>query len=239
MEIHVNGWKIIEKQLTRLEKRQGDLARLWQMTPAAVSQIKKGIFLLNPRQLEATAIFLGFDEEMRSAFYSELFNARLLARKPDSGREELHYRVVLDLDDDRAVRRNEVPVADLRTLGAYRAALEAMADFLLRNSPERKPDAPPGAGVCALRVGKESAGIGLRPGSLILLESGRYPEPGKLHLIGLRDGKLFLRRYNPEGDRVVFETEWRDSGKDFILENHEIPKLIHWIVPVIECSSRY
>ena len=42
--MNVNGWRVIERLLFRRKKNQSDLARLLGMTPAAVTQIKKGSF---------------------------------------------------------------------------------------------------------------------------------------------------------------------------------------------------
>ncbi len=52
MKMHVNGWRTIEQQLIQQGRKQGEIAQLLKITPAAVSQVKKGVFLLNPKQLE-------------------------------------------------------------------------------------------------------------------------------------------------------------------------------------------
>ena len=79
MSLHVNGWDIIAKYLERSSMRQGDLAQVLHISKAAVSQIKNGQFLLNPRQLAAIADHLQFDDEAITDFYTTLFNARLAA----------------------------------------------------------------------------------------------------------------------------------------------------------------
>ena len=241
MEIHVNGWPTIERQLQKLEKRQGEIAQLLGMTPAAVSQVKKGCFLLNPRQLEKVAIFLQFDEEMRSEFYSELFNARLVNREPAvfPGRGEGHYRVCLNPQEAvRRKRRSEIPLADVSLLGGYEPALEPLFEYLLRNSPERREDALSGFDICALRVGQGDAGTGLPPDSLIIVESGRYPEPGSLNFVALRDGRFLLREYHPEGGRIRLSAVLRDSGEELVWNRGEAAGPVAWLHPVLEMTVR-
>lgn len=242
MEIHVNGWPTIERQLRRQERRQGEIAQLLGMTPAAVSQVKKGCFLLNPRQLEKIAIFLSFDEEMRSDFYSELFNARLVCREPSlaaPARESGPYRVCLGARGPiRKKRRGEIPLADIALLAGYDPAFEPLAEYLLRNSPERKNDALSGADVCALRVGADDSETGLPADSLITVESGRYPEPGTLNFVALRDGRCLLREFHPEGDRIRLAAVLRDSGEDFIWRREGAPGPVVWMRPVLEVTLR-
>jgi len=242
MEVHVNGWPTIERQLHRLEKRQGEIARLLGMTPAAVSQVKKGSFLLNPKQLEKIALFLQFDEEVRSEFYSELFNARLVCREapvPVSGRERGHYRVCLNTRGALRRRRcNEIPLADIGLLAGYEATLESLSEYLLRNTPERKSDTSFGIDVCALRFGSCDSGIGLPPGSLIVIESGRYPEPGSLNFVVLRDGRCLLREYHPEDDRIRLTAILKDAGDDLVWKRGGASGPVDWLHPVLEMTIR-
>lgn len=180
MVAHVNGWSAIERQLRLQAKKQGELARVLEISQAAVSLMKKGSFLLNPGQLEKIAQFLRFDEETRCEFYTELFNARLISRTASAepaGEEEGTYRVSRSPLPERK-RMCEVPLAELGLLSGYEPLLEPLVDYLLRSSSERRTEALSGTGLCALRVGAEQEKIGLTAGSIILLESGRYPEPG-------------------------------------------------------------
>jgi len=242
MEIHVNGWPTIERQLHRLEKRQGEIALLLEMSPAAVSQVKKGGFLLNPKQLEKIALFLQFDEEMRSDFYSELFNARLVCRQapvPASQRQCEPYRVCLNTRGSTRKRRcNEIPLADLELLTGYETALESLSEYLLRNTPERKSDASFGIDVCALRIGSANAGTGLPPGSLIVIEGGRYPEPGGLNFVALRDGRYLLREYHPEGDSIRLASVFKDAEDDLVWHRGKTPGPVVWLHPVLEMTIR-
>lgn len=240
MEIHVNGWPTIERQLHRLEKRQGEIAQLLGMTPAAISQVKKGGFLLNPRQLERIVDFLQFDDEMLSEFYSELFNARLVCRESAvfSGRQG-GYRVCLNPQGAvRRKRRNEIPLADISLLSGYEPALESLTEYLLRNSPERKEGGLSGIEVCALRVGHDHPGTGLPPDSLIIIDGGRYPEPGSLNFVALRDGHFLLREYHPEGGLVRLTAVLRDSGEELTWNRGKASGPVAWLHPVLEMTVR-
>ena len=137
MVAHVNGWSAIERQLRLQAKKQGELARVLEISQAAVSLMKKGSFLLNPGQLEKIAQFLRFDEETRCEFYTELFNARLISRtaSAESAGEEEHgtYRVSRSPVPERK-RMCEVPLAELGLLSGYEPLLEPLVDYLLRSS---------------------------------------------------------------------------------------------------------
>ncbi|MBS1369335.1 MAG: helix-turn-helix transcriptional regulator [Lentisphaeria bacterium] len=239
MKVHVNGWRTIERQLLQLDRRQGELAQLLKITPAAVSQVKKGVFLLNPKQLEKIAAYLQFDDEMRNEFYTELFNARLLGRETVRMRDAGRYRVCLDRQISRDSREREIPLADLSLLSGYEMQLESMASYLLRNSPERCRGMLRGTGVCALRVDEKQTDTGLAPGSVILLESGRYPEPGALNLIALRNGEFQLREFVPDGGRIILRPALRNSGEDITLERREISDYLLWLHPVLEITLRF
>ncbi len=241
MVAHVNGWSAIERQLRLQAKKQGELARVLEISQAAVSLMKKGSFLLNPGQLEKIAQFLRFDEETRCEFYTELFNARLISRtasaEPAGEEERGTYRVSRSPVPERK-RMCEVPLAELGLLSGYEPLLEPLVDYLLRSSSERRTEALSGTGLCALRVGAEQEKIGLTAGSIILLESGRYPEPDSLNLIALRDGSFLLREYRPEGELVRFRPLWKNSEPDIVWKRQEIPVRISWLHPVLELTLR-
>jgi transcriptional regulator, XRE family len=132
----------------------------------------------------------------------------------------------------------EVPLAELGLLSGYEPLLEPLVDYLLRSSSERRTEALSGTGLCALRVGVEQEKIGLTAGSIILLESGRYPEPDSLNLIALRDGSFLLREYRPEGELVRFRPLWKNSEPDIVWKRQEIPARISWLHPVLELTLR-
>ncbi|MFA6100794.1 MAG: XRE family transcriptional regulator [Victivallaceae bacterium] len=74
---NANGWPIISKWLGIREKRQADLARQLNISPSAISQLKKGDILLNAGQMAAVLEYLRVSEEDVSLFYTEVFNARM------------------------------------------------------------------------------------------------------------------------------------------------------------------
>lgn len=112
MSLHVNGWNIIARYLERASMRQGDLAQVLHISKAAVSQIKNGQFLLNPRQLATIADYLKFDDAAISEFYTTLFNARLAGAEPEEGPAlpeavgHRTFRVNLTEGGGRELRRN-------------------------------------------------------------------------------------------------------------------------------------
>ena len=87
-------------------------------------------------------------------------------------------------------------------------------------------------------MGAEQEKIGLTAGSIILLESGRYPEPNSLNLIALRDGSFLLREYRPEGELVRFRPLWKNSEPDIVWKRQEIPARISWLHPVLVLTLR-
>ncbi len=239
MKAHVNGWGTIERQLSQLGRKQGELARLLQITPAAVSQVKKGVYLLNPKQLEKIATFLQFDAVMRNEFYTELFNARLLGGGVSSSSGGVRYRVSRERHEVETGRKREIPLGDLELLADYVAPLETMRNYLLRKSPERYLGTISGEEVCALRVGAEFEQAGLTSGSLILIESGRIPDSGGLSLVGMRDGHYLLREFIAETDRIVLRPMLLDSGAELELKRSEVSDYLLWVHPVLELTLRF
>jgi transcriptional regulator with XRE-family HTH domain len=82
--MNVNRWPVIERLLFRRKKNQSDLARLLGMTPAAVTQIKKGDFLLNMSSLEKILAYLGATVEEENEIFTQIIQSRFFQR-PDSG----------------------------------------------------------------------------------------------------------------------------------------------------------
>ena len=239
MKVHVNGWRTIERQLSQLGKKQGEIAQLLGITPAAVSQVKKGIFLLNPNQLEKIATFLQFDAAMRNEFYTELFNARLLGKDVEQLNHGVHYRVCRERQDYGLRRRVEIPLGSLEMLVNYVSPLETMRNYLLRSSTERYTGMVRGVEVCALRIGDELMSSGLTSGSTILIESGKYPDSGTLSLAGLRDGRYLLREFIQESDQITLRPMLLDSGDDLVLKRHEVMEYLLWVHPVLELTLRF
>lgn len=238
MKTHVNGWRTIERQLIHLGRKQGEIAQLLKITPAAVSQVKKGIFLLNPKQLEKIATFLEFDASMRNDFYTELFNARLLGND-GGGHGGVPYRVCRELHGLQRGYEREIPQGDLSLLANYVPQLEPMYEYMLRNSFERYTGKVQGKGVCTLRIGDELRNTGVTPGSLIVVESGSHPESGVLSLAGLRDGRYWLREFRQDSERIVLRSVLQESGKVLVMKRREVSDLILWVHPVLLLTLRF
>ena len=239
MNVHVNGWRTIERQLSHLGKKQGEIAQLLRITPAAVSQVKKGIFLLNPNQLEKIATFLQFDVAMRSEFYTELFNARLLGNGAEPSGAGVRYRVCRERQEWGVRRRSEIPLGEVELLKQYVPQLETMRNYLLRNSAERYTGSIRGLEVCALRVGDEFEQAGLTCGSIILIDGGKHPDSGELSLAGMRDGRCLLREFIVSSDRITLRPLLLDSGEELVLKRHEISDHLLWVHPILELTLRF
>ena len=74
---HKNGWSHLEKWLERKEKNQSDLARILNMSPTAVTQIKNGDFTLHPAMFDVIFAWLNPSKKEKEAFLSEVASARL------------------------------------------------------------------------------------------------------------------------------------------------------------------
>ena len=74
--MNVNGWPIIERMLYRRKKNQSDLARLLRMSPAAITQIKKGDFLLSAESLEKILFYLGAGTEEENELFIQIIQSR-------------------------------------------------------------------------------------------------------------------------------------------------------------------
>ena len=243
MNLHVNGWDIIARYLERSSMRQGDLAEVLHISKAAVSQIKNGQFLLNPRQLAAIVDHLGFDDAAITEFYTTLFNARLTAADSAEGPAlpeavgSRRFRVDLDGEGENRAGGRELPpapVAGFSLLRGYEPAFEPLPEFLRRNSPERSRERFPQPGICVIRIEHGRNGTELAPGSLLVIEAAAYPAAGDLTLFGLADGRILLREFHPEGDRVLFRPVLAGGGRELRWSRVEEPGFIRWIHPVHE-----
>lgn len=74
--MNVNGWPIIERMLYRRKKNQSDLARLLGMSPAAITQIKRGDFLLSAESLEKILFYLGAGTEEENELFIQIIQSR-------------------------------------------------------------------------------------------------------------------------------------------------------------------
>ena len=74
---------------------------------------------MNPKQLEKIASFLQFDDTLRSEFYTELFNARLLGGECTQMNRGAHYRVYRERHGSDWIFETEIPLGDLGLLADY------------------------------------------------------------------------------------------------------------------------
>ena len=87
----INGWGVISRHLRLRKRNQSDLARLLDVSPAAITMIKEGVFKLNPKQGFTIAKYLNFDPDALDEFFTEIFNARM--RKGGLRHENFEFAV--------------------------------------------------------------------------------------------------------------------------------------------------
>lgn len=124
MQNDVNGWPIISKWLGIREKRQADLARLLNISPSAISQLKHGDMLLNAGQMAAVIEFLEISEDDISLFYTEVFNARL--RGNTAGAEAIVPTGRENKFTVQITRSGQAPVRDGKSDGVVHARESAV-----------------------------------------------------------------------------------------------------------------
>ena len=161
---HVNGWPAIRRYLTLRHRTQSALASALGISPSAVTQIKQGAFLLNSEHLDRIADFLQMDREGVTAFYAQVFRARLLTPDPEAERGfVLHY----------APAAAEPPECPVPWLEAYEPATESLTGYLARRgcSGDRVRVLDPRAGVRAVLHLTEDP----RPGDTVWLKVRGVP----------------------------------------------------------------
>ncbi len=231
---HVNGWPIIARHLALLHKRQGDLAQLLQISCAAISQLKSGLYQLNPAQLDAIIEFLRFDNNAVEEFYTELSNARLT---DNNGMDGTRFEVTLNSRHPHASTQplvEEVPFCGLSLLADYESVLEPLTEYISRRTPETFSRPGVTAGMCALRVEPDGPLDNLGGDSIILIDCRSYVAPGRLALLRMRNGRFLLREFRPEKERILFSTPFRSMGRTIIWNRHKSPGLVTWMYPVTE-----
>ena len=77
MNAHINGWNLVQMLLDRNGKNQSWLAKQLKMSPAAVTQVKQGVFRLSGDQIAKICQVTGATKEEKDELYSEVVNARL------------------------------------------------------------------------------------------------------------------------------------------------------------------
>ena len=222
MRTEVNGWPIIARYLEVRGLRQCELARVLGVSPAAVTQIKKGETLLGPDQFDTVIGFCGMADSDILAFYSMVFRARILGERNSS--RALEVRVC----PEKYPRRRIPAECPIELLAYYQPALESLRSYLIRRTGIRNI-----GDHVRLEVGENSSLKGVLPGSTLLVGVERYPAPGDLVLIGLREHQLLLRRYLPRDDSIILGGD-RAVGPDYVWDVNLDPGFVLWMRPVLE-----
>ena len=74
----INAWAVIERMMHRRNKSQNALARMLGVTPAAITQIKRGDFQLNAAYLKKIIRYLGATVEEEEEIYTQIIQSRFL-----------------------------------------------------------------------------------------------------------------------------------------------------------------
>lgn len=95
--MNINGWPVIERLLLRRRKNQSDLARLLGVSPAAITQIKRGDFQLGVSALDKIMHYLGATPEEQDDIYTQVIQNRYFDEL-DSG---IVCRIIIIRRDDQ------------------------------------------------------------------------------------------------------------------------------------------
>lgn len=74
--MNVNAWPIIADLLAREKRNQSWLAKQLKVTPAAITQIKQGLYRLSAEQFKIICKATHASKIEKDALYSSVFNAR-------------------------------------------------------------------------------------------------------------------------------------------------------------------
>lgn len=228
-----NGWSVIARYLDLHNRKQCDLARLLRLSPAAVTQIKKGETLLNPEQLATVIKALRISEPDVTELYTEIFNARILRVYTRPGCE---YQVVKKKREPAGPAFRPIPSprperCELKLLIDYEPALENLSDFLARRSAARLQN-----GCVSIPVGAAGELCGLPPRAVLRIAVDTYPVARDLVLAALRDGGLLLRRFLPQTDSLVRLKCDYLYGRHHLWNRTEDPGYVRWMRPVREIA---
>ncbi|MDD3154991.1 MAG: helix-turn-helix transcriptional regulator [Victivallaceae bacterium] len=221
---HVNGWNIISVWLDDTGRRQKDLAAALEISEPAITQIKRGKYLLSGRQIRRLLNFFQADESKISAFYREIVRARFFADQslPDH------------IDDDWNHVPQTCPVIRLGDLATFDPVRSTLADFAREHAVARL------SSPCVTKSGT----------SLILLEGNIEPERRILLADGNRrarhgefvvacgyDGKFSVGLFFSEPERYGITCKLPGMA-NYMSRLHNPPALFRWAFPLSPIPRR-
>ncbi len=83
----VNGWNMISSVLKKRRLTQRQLSVELEISPAAISQAKRGVILFNYRQLAQVCAFLKLTKSECGKLFSDVVNARYRLLIQDENKE--------------------------------------------------------------------------------------------------------------------------------------------------------
>lgn len=230
MRQDINGWAVINRCLTKREKKQKDLAQALRITPSAITQAKHGDISLDSKQLAQLTDVLEMNEVETLDFYSSIFHARLLREDHMPRNASLREMRLRPVKSDHETQCAPSRLS-LSLLEKYEPAIELMSRFLL---------------LCGVPVCGETVRLELpesyrkqpdfAPFSELEIKLDSYPEPGDLVLLARQSGSMLLRRWAREGEGHCFRSEF---GQESVYQwlPAELPGDLRWMRPVLECVS--
>ena len=232
----INGWSVISKWLIKGGKRQIDLARLLNVTPSAISQVKSGIIMLNATQISLILDYLQISQQDACRMYTLIFNARLNKEDDNGYKRKLFINVTKSNNKQKITidsNSSNVPLITFKQAVSYEPALESIESFV--DSCSDKTALFPGAqvGNFALLVDQENVTLEFAPTTILLVAGDEYPTQGDMVIAKLRTGELISKYYSRKNNIIHLESKNPDAEK-IVWRYQEDPGYVQWIHPVIE-----
>jgi predicted transcriptional regulator len=246
----VNGWGLISKWLGIRQKRQKYLAEILGVSNSAVSQYKKGNFLLNGEQMKIVTDTLNFSQSDIDEFYAEVSNARFAhgrirsqvnyekssskdaaGSKSSEIREEPGEYYTVPKKSASACQGRPYGFVKQKSLVKFEPLLETL-DIYAKSISKRKIFLPVSIKGCvALKLDDDALTPGLLPGSVFLLDCHNQPDPGEIAAYQLYTGEIGVLHYQLKDDEFNLISDV-DGKVIYLWSKAEAVKAVKWLYPV-------
>ena len=250
MSASVNGWSLISKWLGIRQKRQKYLAEILGVSNSAVSQYKKGNFLLNSEQMQIIIDALNFSQSDIDSFYAEVSNARFAngrikssvsysnidygnsaQSKPSEVKEEPSEYFTIPRNSAAACQGRPYDFITQRNLSKFDPKQEEL-DVFARGVSTKKIFLPVSLdGGVALQLDARALTPGILPDSIFLLDCHSLPTPSDIAAYQLNNGKVGVLHYHKNGEDYNMVSDV-DGKVMFIWTKEEAVKAVKWMYPV-------